>query len=120
MNSCFSLVCRLAELSYEKGDKVEAATKIDDLLAIIEKRKLQKNQFDLLYLLRAYLIAAKVKSGGASFFMLLKALNYAIRFGYPRFRALILLELARLQVIIMHLHAHASRFRLFMANHLYY
>lgn len=33
--------------------------------------------------------------------MLLKALNYAIRFGYPRFRALILLELARLQVMII-------------------
>lgn len=88
----------MAELSYEKGDKVEAAAKVDELLAIVEKRKLQKNCFDLLYLLRAFLIGAKAKSGGASFFMLLKALNYAIRYGYPRFRALILLEMARLQV----------------------
>ncbi len=91
-------VSRLAELSYEKGDKVEAASFVDSALTLICSHTTKDVNYNPQYILRAYLIGAKVKSGGASFFMLQKALTYAIRCGYPRFRALIQLELAELQV----------------------
>ena len=86
----------MAELSLERGDKFETALHIDELIKLIDNDREMLNRPH--YLLRAYLIGARAKSGGAAFYMLRKALAYSIRFGYPRFRALILLELAKLQV----------------------
>ena len=78
---------------------METALRIDELIQLIDESE-QETLNRPYYLIRAYLIGAKAKSGGASFYMLRKALAYSIRFGYPRFRALIQLELAKLQVIL--------------------
>lgn len=90
---------RLAELSLEKGDRTGAAKRIDDILSNHGDVNNSESDLSPHYLLRAYLIGARAKKGGAAFFMLRKALTYAIRYGYPRFKALIKLEIAKLQVL---------------------
>lgn len=77
---------------------MDTASQIDDLISLIENDDVHEMNNRPYYLLRAYIIGARAKTGGAAFFMLRKALTYSIRYGYPRFRALIQLELAKLQV----------------------
>lgn len=75
---------------------METALQIDEVIHLIDSESEIVNR--PYYLLRAYLMGARAKSGAATFYMLRKALAYSIRYGYPRFRALIQLELAKLQV----------------------
>lgn len=89
---------RLAELSLERGDKVVAVSQINELLSFLGKDSEYEINNRPYYLLRAYIISARARTGGSAFFMLRKALAYSLRYGYPRFRAVIQLEMAKLQV----------------------
>lgn len=89
---------RLAELSLERGDKVEAVSQINELISFLGNDSEYEMNNRPYYLLRAYIIGARAKTGGSAFFMLRKALAYSLRYGYPRFRAIIQLEMAKLQV----------------------